>query len=184
MLQISDPGSQTIFLRSWWQFFGVKSSIILWKICQNFFLQHFISFTHPGSGVKRAPDSGSGSATLHCWRQLYLTSPKPEFGPATLCVHNFDTLVCVRYCRKLVSEPASAQPGITTAVLRIKNYLDPVSGMNIPDHFSQFRVKNTKILCCGSGIILILDPGWNNSDPGSGINIPERQNCTARGNYI
>ncbi len=29
---------------------------------------------------------------------------------------------------------------------------DPVSGMKIPDNFSQFRVKNTKILCCGSGI--------------------------------
>jgi hypothetical protein len=28
-----------------------------------------------------------------------------------------------------------------------------------------------------SGIFLNLDPGWKNSDPGSGINIPDPQHC-------
>jgi hypothetical protein len=29
----------------------------------------------------------------------------------------------------------------------------------------------------GPGIFLTLDPGWKNSDPGSGINIPDPQHC-------
>ncbi len=29
----------------------------------------------------------------------------------------------------------------------------------------------------GSGIFLTLDPGWKDSDPGSGINIPDPQHC-------
>ncbi len=44
-----------------------------------------------------------------------------------------------------------------------------------------FGVKNTWILWCGSGSGIRnlfdpgLDPGWKNSDPGSGINIPDPQ---------
>ncbi len=63
------------------------------------------------------------------------------------------------------------------------------SGMNIPDHISEiletvFWVKNTQILWCGSGSGIrnlfdpgsgIPDPGWKNSDLGSGINIPDPQ---------
>jgi hypothetical protein len=59
------------------------------------------------------------------------------------------------------------------------------SGMKIPDHISEslktiFWVK--KILKFfdadpGSGIFLTLDPGWKNSDPGSGIPIPDSQHC-------
>jgi hypothetical protein len=45
-------------------------------------------------GIIRIQDKHPGTATLHHWRQLYFTSPKPEFGSSTLCVHNFDTLAC------------------------------------------------------------------------------------------
>jgi hypothetical protein len=53
------------------------------------------------------------------------------------------------------------------------------SGKNIPDHISEsvetiFWLK-IQILWCGSGIFLTLDPGWKNSDPGFGINIPGPQ---------
>jgi hypothetical protein len=61
--------------------------------------------------------------------------------------------------------------------------------MDIPDHFSEsletvFRAE--KILKFfdqhaepdpGSGILLTLDPGWKNSDPGSWINISDPQHC-------
>jgi hypothetical protein len=58
--------------------------------------------------------------------------------------------------------------------------------MIIPDHFSQsletvFRTKILKFFDAdqdpGPGI---SDPGWKNSDPGSGINIPIRKT----GRYI
>jgi hypothetical protein len=65
-----------------------------------------------------------------------------------------------------------------------------VSGMNnnIPDHISEsletiFLVKNSysmmriRIRDPGSGIFLIRDPGWKNSDPAFGINIPDPQHC-------
>jgi hypothetical protein len=58
--------------------------------------------------------------------------------------------------------------------------LDPVSGMNIPDHFSE----NIKILTFydsdphpGSFRPWIRDPGGKNSDPVSDINIPDPQHC-------
>jgi hypothetical protein len=48
-------------------------------------------------------------------------------------------------------------------------------GMNIPDHLSksletEFGLKILKYFYAdpGSGIYLTLDPGWKNSDPGSG----------------
>ncbi len=56
------------------------------------------------------------------------------------------------------------------------------SGMNIPDHFfdsleTVFWVRILRIFDAdpdpGSGIFLTLDPGWTNSAPGSGINIPD-----------
>jgi hypothetical protein len=58
------------------------------------------------------------------------------------------------------------------------------SGMNIPDHISEsletiFLVKNTLMYFFdadpdpGSEIFETLDPGWKNSNPGSGINIPD-----------
>ncbi len=54
------------------------------------------------------------------------------------------------------------------------------SGMNIPDHISErletifwFQFDLEPDPECG--ILLILDPGWNNSDPGFGINIPDPQ---------
>jgi hypothetical protein len=58
------------------------------------------------------------------------------------------------------------------------------SGMNIPDYFSEsletvlglmileFFYTNLDL---GSIIFLIRDPGWKNSVPGSGINIPDPQ---------
>jgi hypothetical protein len=58
------------------------------------------------------------------------------------------------------------------------------SGVNIPDHISEiletiFQVKILKFFAAnpdpGSGIFLTLDPGWKESDPGSGINIPDPQ---------
>jgi hypothetical protein len=80
--------------------------------------------------------------------------------------------------------------------IRDRKKLDPVpvwkkpgseSRINIPDHFSEsletvFWVKNTLILCYGSGIFLTLDPGSGKNIPepssgmekfGSGINIPD-----------
>ncbi len=61
-------------------------------------------------------------------------------------------------------------------------YPGPGSGMNIQPIFP----KALKIFKCfdadldpGSGIVLtwIRDPDWKNSDPGSGINIPDAQHC-------
>ncbi len=51
-------------------------------------------------------------------------------------------------------------------------------GMNILDHISEILetilwVKNTSLMRIRN--ILIWDPGWKNSDPGSGINIPNPQ---------
>jgi hypothetical protein len=58
------------------------------------------------------------------------------------------------------------------------------SGMNILDHVSEsletiFGLKILKFFGADSdpGIFLTLDPGWKNSDPGSGINIPDPQHC-------
>jgi hypothetical protein len=53
---------------------------------------------------------------------------------------------------------------------------DLVSGMNIPDNFSEsletvFWVKIFNFFDADP-IFLIRDPGWKNSDPKSGINIP------------
>ncbi len=57
-------------------------------------------------------------------------------------------------------------------------------GMNIQDHFSEnletvFRLKILKFFDAdpdpGSGTFLTLDPGWKNSDPESGTNIPDQQ---------
>jgi hypothetical protein len=52
--------------------------------------------------------------------------------------------------------------------------------MNITDYLSDslesaFWVKNTLILKSGSGIFLTMDPGRKNSNPGSGVNIPDLQ---------
>jgi hypothetical protein len=56
------------------------------------------------------------------------------------------------------------------------------SGLNIPDHNSESLVTvfGLKLLTFfdvdpGSGIFLTLDPGWRNSDPGSGIDNPDLQ---------
>jgi hypothetical protein len=56
------------------------------------------------------------------------------------------------------------------------------SGMNIFDHISEsletvLWVKMLKFFDADAdpGIFLTLDPGWKNSDPGSGINIPDPQ---------
>jgi hypothetical protein len=56
------------------------------------------------------------------------------------------------------------------------------SGMNIPDHISEsletiFWIKIFKFFYAdpGSGFFLTLDPGWKNSVPGYGINIPDPQ---------
>jgi hypothetical protein len=58
------------------------------------------------------------------------------------------------------------------------------SGVNIPDHISEslktiFGLKILKFFNAdpypGSGIFLTLNPGWKNSDPLSGINIPDPQ---------
>jgi hypothetical protein len=58
--------------------------------------------------------------------------------------------------------------------------------MNNPDHISEsletfFLVKILKFLDTdpGSGMekIWIRNPGWKNSDPESGINIPAPQHC-------
>jgi hypothetical protein len=48
---------------------------------------------------------------------------------------------------------------------------------------SIFGVKMLKFFNAdpGSGIFLTVDPGWKNSDPGFGINIPDPQHCL---NYI
>jgi hypothetical protein len=63
------------------------------------------------------------------------------------------------------------------------------SGMNIPDHFSEsletvFWFKKTKFFDAdpdpGSGSAFRLgtrDPRWKNSNPGSGIIIPDPQHC-------
>jgi len=59
------------------------------------------------------------------------------------------------------------------------------SGMNIPDNFSEslltgFWVKNTVLIFFDADLdsgSLTRDPGWKNSDPGSGINIPDPQHC-------
>ncbi len=58
-------------------------------------------------------------------------------------------------------------------------YSDPRPGMNIPENFSEslgtvFRVKILHFFNAdpGFGIFLPRDPGWKNSNPGSGINIP------------
>jgi hypothetical protein len=60
------------------------------------------------------------------------------------------------------------------------------SGMNIPDHISEsfekfFGLKILKAFYVdpdpGSGIFLLRDPGWKNSDPGAEINIPDPQHC-------
>ncbi len=72
--------------------------------------------------------------------------------------------------------------------IRIRNLFDPGSGMekksgsgmNIPDNFSEsletvFRVKNTQILGCGSGIRNLFDPGSGMEKFGSEINIPDLQ---------
>jgi hypothetical protein len=56
--------------------------------------------------------------------------------------------------------------------------------MNIPDHISEsletiFLAKNDEFFAAdpnsGSGIFLTVDPGWKNSDPGSGKNILDPQ---------
>jgi hypothetical protein len=58
------------------------------------------------------------------------------------------------------------------------------SGINIPDPISEsleiiFCVKIHNFFDAdpdpGSGIFLTVDPGWKNSDPGSGINISNPQ---------
>jgi hypothetical protein len=54
------------------------------------------------------------------------------------------------------------------------------SGINILDHNSEsletiFCVKNTLILCCGSGTFLTLNPESGMEKSGSGINIPDLQ---------
>jgi hypothetical protein len=58
------------------------------------------------------------------------------------------------------------------------------SGMNITEHIFEsletiFWVKIFKFFDAdpdpGSGVFLTLDPGWKNSDPGSGINITDSQ---------
>jgi hypothetical protein len=47
-------------------------------------------------------------------------------------------------------------------------------GMNIPDHFSESL--ETVFRDPGSGIFLIRDPGWKNSDLGAGgLNIRDPQ---------
>jgi hypothetical protein len=59
------------------------------------------------------------------------------------------------------------------------------SGMNNPDHISEILEIETIIgikilkLFDGSGIRdgKNSDPGWNNSDTGYGINIPDPQHC-------
>ncbi len=45
-----------------------------------------------------------------------------------------------------------------------------------------FGLKYTEILLCGSGsgILSALDPGWEKSDPGSWINIPDPEHCLIR----
>jgi hypothetical protein len=62
---------------------------------------------------------------------------------------------------------------------------DPASGMNIPDHISESleTIFGLKIIRCGSGIFFTLDPGWKNSDPGSGINIPDPQHWLQAKSY-
>jgi hypothetical protein len=56
---------------------------------------------------------------------------------------------------------------------------NPGSGMHIPDHFSESLEKILEFFDAdtdpGSVIFLTLGPGWKNSDPGSGINIPDPQ---------
>jgi hypothetical protein len=54
--------------------------------------------------------------------------------------------------------------------------LDPGSAINIQKHIYKSLVtivwvKNAKRYSCGYAF-LTLDPGWKNSDPGSGISIP------------
>jgi hypothetical protein len=62
--------------------------------------------------------------------------------------------------------------------------LDLGSGMNIPDHSSRVSKQflGLKIHKCfdadadpGSFLPWIQDPGWKNSDPGAGINVPDLQ---------
>jgi hypothetical protein len=58
-------------------------------------------------------------------------------------------------------------------MLRIR-IRDPSWVMNIPDHISESfeTIFGLKILK-----FFDADPGWKNSDPGSGINIPDPQHC-------
>jgi hypothetical protein len=59
------------------------------------------------------------------------------------------------------------------------------SGMNNPDHISESLetngLKYLKFFDADPGSwmekIIIRDPGWKNSDPGSGINILDPQHC-------
>jgi hypothetical protein len=58
-------------------------------------------------------------------------------------------------------------------------YMGSASGMNITDHISEsletnfFVFKILKFFDVDPESFLTLDPGWKNSDPGSGINIPD-----------
>ncbi len=85
----------------------------------------------------------------------------------------------IRYVRDNMQETSVADPGSGASLTPVTGWdgkhQDPESEMNIQDHFFK-KLRNR----CGSGIprvVLTLDPGWKNSNQGSGINIPYPQHC-------
>ncbi len=101
--------------------------------------------------------SGSGTVINYGYGSDFLTN----YGSGSTSQKVTVPVSVPQHCRKCVSKPASAQPGITTAVLRIKKIRIRYPGSTSRIIFPSLVLKIQKFFVTDlRNLFLSLDLGW------------------------